>query len=271
MEQYPSDDHSERVQRALNSAKRDELKDRFGMCFHRVSEDIPADVEADFLSYVEEYERQWESAGMTTVRDFLDNPDVKLPADLSPDELEAELERLLDLMYERGVRLDFMYDVPTEEAYRFIVEEFFDHEIENIDIDGMMHGFIYEEFHPNLRRDAEVMAEEVINGLFVANMGSVDLHCARTVTVGEIAGVQRGDLYRQLVAPTTDGRVVTSARSEARVTRLDDTYAVVEAHATWEGTNLANGASETGQVVWEFGLSLWGEEYWRVDRITPVS
>ena len=40
-------------------------------------------------------------------------------------------------------------NVSKKELYRFAVEELFEYEMEDIRIPGMMHGFIYDEFHPD--------------------------------------------------------------------------------------------------------------------------
>ena len=52
--------------------------------------------------------------------------------------------------------------------YRFITQELFQVEMENIELEGMVHGFIYEEFHPNhdydLRRKADNFIKSVLEG-----------------------------------------------------------------------------------------------------------
>ena len=50
--------------------------------------------------------------------------------------------------------------------YRFIAEEFLDEEMDNIRIEGMMHGFIYEDFHPSDEYDSAFWAEHFLQALF---------------------------------------------------------------------------------------------------------
>jgi hypothetical protein len=42
-----------------------------------------------------------------------------------------------------------------KKLYRFIAEELFFHEMNNVRVKGMVTCFIYEEFHPNAKLDIE--------------------------------------------------------------------------------------------------------------------
>jgi hypothetical protein len=59
----------------------------------------------------------------------------------------------MNTMNEHNIVLDTLCPVNDKELYRFITEELFLHEIDNIQIEGMMTCFIYEEFHPNAEYD----------------------------------------------------------------------------------------------------------------------
>jgi hypothetical protein len=56
-------------------------------------------------------------------------------------------------MNEHNIVLDTLCPVDDKELYRFITEELFFHEIDNIQVEGMMTCFTYEEFHPNAEYD----------------------------------------------------------------------------------------------------------------------
>ncbi len=56
--------------------------------------------------------------------------------------------------------------VEDSEMYRFITEELFSHEIDNISIKGMMTHFTYEEFHPNHEYDIINCTRDFIHEIF---------------------------------------------------------------------------------------------------------
>lgn len=152
----PSDDLPERAQRIVNDLKRKELEERYGAAFSSPDEsEIPAEVEAQWLENIDEFERQFENAAQIPLREFIGSPSVRPLADIPPAELEAELNALLDLLAEHDVSVDFLREVDDAEAYRFITEELLDEEIDDIRVPGMVLHFIYEEFHPGEDDDAD--------------------------------------------------------------------------------------------------------------------
>jgi hypothetical protein len=50
------------IQRALNEAKKQELREKYGAEFHARDGDIPPEVEGRWLREIEEFERQFEYA-----------------------------------------------------------------------------------------------------------------------------------------------------------------------------------------------------------------
>ncbi len=143
------DDLPERAQRIVNDLKRKELEERYGAAFSSPDEsEIPAEVEAQWLENIDEFERQFENAARIPLREFVGSPAVRLLADIPPAELEAELDALLELLGENEVVVDFPDEIDEVEAYRFITEELLDEEIDDIRVPGMVLHFIYEEFHP---------------------------------------------------------------------------------------------------------------------------
>ncbi|MCB0138936.1 MAG: hypothetical protein KDE50_03415, partial [Caldilineaceae bacterium] len=53
------------------------------------------------------------------------------------------------LMADNNLYIDFLSDIESDEAYRFITEELFEEVIDYIRIEGMNQHFIYEEFYPS--------------------------------------------------------------------------------------------------------------------------
>ncbi len=133
------------IQRALNEAKRRALEERYGAHFGGDPDNLPPELERDWLEYIEEFERQFEHADLTTVRAFIGNPTFPAVGTMSTDELASELERLLELLDRNSIHVEFPDTISTAEQYRSITEELFDEEMDDIRIDGMVHVFMYGE------------------------------------------------------------------------------------------------------------------------------
>lgn len=65
------------------------------------------------------------------------------------------LNELFDLLDKNNISLDTICDVEEKELYRFITDELFEHEMDDMRIPGMTSCFIYEEFHPNAKNEIE--------------------------------------------------------------------------------------------------------------------
>lgn len=124
------------------------------------------EAENQWLNYIYNYEKMCKEAGTVKIYDFIGRPGFKRMEDLEAGQISKELEKLFAVMEEKGICIDFAVEYDEAVIYRFITEEFFDHEMENISLEGMTHHFSYEEFHPShdydLRRYAKEFVEDVI-------------------------------------------------------------------------------------------------------------
>ncbi len=134
-------------------ATKQELRERYGAKFVKVEENVPVGVEYEWLNQVAEFERQFAERGMTTVRNFIGNPHITPLAEVPPERLQAELDRLLCLLAEHQIEIDYDELVGTVETYDFITTELLDQEIEDIHIPGMVTVFVYGRYHDTDRRD----------------------------------------------------------------------------------------------------------------------
>jgi hypothetical protein len=141
-----------------------------GAVFGYMGEDMPLDLEKQFLDNIMAFETQSKNETYMPLYKFLGDP-FFLPFDVLPDEhLEQEFERLNDILQKHGVDLDFLCDYSLETKYRFITEEFLNHEISDMRIPGMINSFIYEEFHPNHKHDLTNDTERFFHSIM--NLGS---------------------------------------------------------------------------------------------------
>jgi hypothetical protein len=147
-----------------NEAKKWKIEEEFGAAYWSNPEenDLPSEIEGQFLDDIMAYEHAWKDAKQITLVEFLGNPAFRKVEELSDTEISIELNRLNELMNEFQVGLDTICDVPDKELYRFITEELFMQEMDDMHIPGMMTNFIYEEFHPNHEHDIERYSNEFI-------------------------------------------------------------------------------------------------------------
>ena len=126
------DEMRQQIQDSLRESKRDELRDKFGIQAEYTNPNLPPEAEISFLDNVLEFERQFENVKTITVRERIDNPEIK-PLDGIPlYALEQTVTDLLDLLAENGVGVDFLGDFDDIAAYRYLTEELLDEEIDDL-------------------------------------------------------------------------------------------------------------------------------------------
>lgn len=130
------------------------------------SEDIPPSVENQFLKQIMNFHKQHDSSKLISVYKFIGEPEYNHVNDLSDREVRRELRRLMKIMKRHRVGLDVLAPTPDREVYRFITEELFKQEIEDIKIKGWINQFIYEEFHPNAEYDIKNAVHFALLSLF---------------------------------------------------------------------------------------------------------
>jgi hypothetical protein len=135
------DEMRKRIQESLIQTKREQLRDEFGMHFDHMDERLPPEVQNEWLDYILNFERQFESAPRITVRERIGNPTIQPVAEIPLYALAEAVNDLLDLLAAHGIAVDFMGEWDDLAAYRFITEELLDEEMDDIRIEGMFSHF----------------------------------------------------------------------------------------------------------------------------------
>ena len=113
------------------------------------------EIENEFLNNIIEFEKQFHLRKTISIYDKIGKPQQFKPvSEITDDDIEEEWNMLLEYMQQYGVDLSASSPkVTARELYRFTTEELFKHETDDINIPGMMSGFIYDEFYPDYEYD----------------------------------------------------------------------------------------------------------------------
>jgi len=116
--------------------------------------ELPPTIESKLLDYIAKFEEQFSKRKTIQIAELLGNPELKVVADIDEDNIATELVLLKMLLKSKSIAVESVNKVEDREMYRFITEELLKLETNDIQIEGLTHCYIYEEFHPN--HDADV-------------------------------------------------------------------------------------------------------------------
>jgi hypothetical protein len=112
---------------------------------------LPSEVENAFLKNIMEFERQFDEQKLIKVFDKIGRPTHFKPAtEIDDGTIDTAWENLAAHLAKHGISLSACSPhVTKRELYRFATEELFNFEMNDMNIPGMVHGYIYDEFHPD--------------------------------------------------------------------------------------------------------------------------
>ncbi len=122
-----------------------------GANFYEGNLRLPPALENMFLRRIVEFEKQFATQGRVTIYEKLGRPTHFRPVSQVPDEeMDQAWEDMYNYLAGHNISVDVCSPhVSTRELYRFVLEELFQHEVDDLHIPGMMQGFVYDEFHPD--------------------------------------------------------------------------------------------------------------------------
>ena len=162
MEEKDSPDLSpEENLRAENEIKALNLEMKHGATMF-IGEDAPPKIIGEWLNNVTGYEDQYKNAGRIAVYDFIGRPAYATPDLLDKSTLPGEMERLQQLLIDKGIMVIRPDYVDDERYYRFLLNDVFPHEIPDIHIPGMITALDFEDFHPNHPEVIRLHVEEFL-------------------------------------------------------------------------------------------------------------
>jgi len=154
---YPerfSDDPQENL-RIENELLRMRLQAQFGGV-SAAGDNVSPEEENLFLRHVLAFEEQYSNAPLKKVHEILGFPVFEKAEALDDLAIHRELDRITELFIDHGIELQFVNEYDARFKYQFIVDEFFEFEIEDIKVPDMVNCFLYEEFHPDQEESSPI-------------------------------------------------------------------------------------------------------------------
>ena len=110
---------------------------------------LPPEVEGAFLDSILKFEKMYREAEKTTVFKRIGSPKIKNSDQFSDALIGNELKKLINRLRRKGIGFRTEYEYSSRMIYDFIIDELFLKEVDDLQMDGMILHFSYEDFYPN--------------------------------------------------------------------------------------------------------------------------
>jgi hypothetical protein len=177
------------------------LKMRINAEFGGISggiENIPPDLENQFLRNVIEFEQQWADSKKVKLGELLGNPEYPAEADLDDKTLATEFETLVQLLASKNIEVDFIRERDNRFKYRFITEELLGHETDDMMVPGMIKHFTYEELHPDHEMELRDRTMEFLSGWFERDCDRLSFCLGKDFTQPDGLILSQEDLLKKI-------------------------------------------------------------------------
>ena len=157
-------------------------------------------------------------------------------SEIPPDELRKELDRLIEVLEENNICINFLKPRPDDEVYAFIVDELMNMEIEDVRAGGYVTNFIYEEFHPDDEEDSKAYAQDFLKCLLSRGNGYVEHLLSEEelrTSNGEPISVER--MLANILAFQSRFLTFTTTVVSMDTVELTGDYATVRGTVSWSG------------------------------------
>ena len=147
------------------------------------NEQIPPEIENDFLNYIAEFEKQAAAQKLVKIFDKIQKPNFFKPVASIPEAEIGEAWKILsEYLMKYGIGLDVCSpNISARELYRFTTEELFQYEMADMDLPGMTTTFIYDEFHPDPVYDnTNLVDDDLFGDIFCKRSLFYQLHYAKS-------------------------------------------------------------------------------------------
>lgn len=128
-----------------------------------MDENLPPELEREWLDYIQQFEEELAKRKRILVYNLIGRPPYRNEKRIPDAEITEELNKVRDILHRNAITVDTICPVSDRELYRFITDELFREETNDLHIEGMTTCFIYEEYHPNHEYDIRSRCTEFVN------------------------------------------------------------------------------------------------------------
>lgn len=154
--------------RLENEIKKINLELNHGMESFVTSGDLPPEIEAAFLDNVAKFEEGYSDAKQIALYDFIGRPSFQPTKEV--ENPEAEIARILKILEEKSISIDRPDHLTPLGYYNFLTNDLFQHQMVDFSVEGMIHGFLYNEF----RHDGPEFVEEHVEDFLLTLLNLED-------------------------------------------------------------------------------------------------
>ena len=126
-------------------------------------EDVPPEIENQFLNNILEFEKINSSSNSKKVKDILGKPTFAAEESLDDEKFKKAFTDLNNHLKEHLIQVDFSRERTDRFKYNFITGELFDYKLSFLPAPGMTTYFSYEEFYPDHEMDIKETTSKFLN------------------------------------------------------------------------------------------------------------
>ncbi|MEM6262253.1 MAG: hypothetical protein AAGI38_07085 [Bacteroidota bacterium] len=161
---------------------------------------LPPEFERLWLDELEDINEKAESKDGLSVFRYIGSPKYIPTADeLFRTDVPEELTRLLLLLKEHHIEVQSDRDVDPRELYRFITEEVFTEEVDQIPIQTKRKRYCYDDYHPDLQGEVRRSVTFFLNKLFEKQWKLVEGMLAQKVQAVKMTPLNREVFLEKLM------------------------------------------------------------------------
>ena len=159
--------NSEDQLRLENEIQKINLEINHGATSFYSAEDLPPEIEKMFLDNVTQFEANYAAGKQIPIYDFIGQPD--LPDFESIQDFKTAVEDLQNILEQKNIVITSPEKMTDQGFYRFLTQDFLAHEITDMEQNGMIQYFSYDEFRHDEPKFIHQHVEEFLLDLLNLN------------------------------------------------------------------------------------------------------
>ena len=194
-----SDDPEENL-RIENEILKLKMQAQSGATFGGDSDGLPPEIENQFLMQVMQFEEAWKNVKFVKVHELIGKPAFKNYQQIPKENMQQEIDNFLQLLKKHNMNLNVEGEYEPVVIYRFITEELFEHETDDLQMEGILKNFVYEEFHPNHKLEIENVAKKFLEYWFEKSFDETSWELADTFILPDSTFLSKDKFLKKLDA-----------------------------------------------------------------------